>query len=127
MTATLAIFGKGGDGQVVLMTPLLFAAWVGFFVTFLNMLPAWQLDGGHLARTLVGEKWHKYATYASMGILVLLGWWIMAMLIFFLSSRSPSTQIPDDISPLTRNRKMLYAIVAVLAILCAPLPAGFLS
>jgi len=127
MTATLAIFGKGGDGQVVLMTPLLFAAWVGFLITFINLLPAWQLDGGHLARTLLSEKWHRYATYASMGVLVLLEWWVMALLIFFLSSRSPPAQPLDDISPLPKNRKLMYVIIIVLAILCAPLPAGFLS
>ena len=127
MTATLAMFGKGGDGQVVLMTPLLFAAWVGFLITFLNLLPAWQLDGGHMARTLLSEKWHRYATYASMGVLVLLGYWMMAMLIFFLSSRSPAAQPLDDISPLPKNRKLMYIIIIVLAILCAPLPAGFLS
>ncbi|MFQ5573190.1 MAG: site-2 protease family protein, partial [Nitrosopumilaceae archaeon] len=124
MTASLAMFGKGEDGQVVLMTPLLFAAWLGFLVTFLNMLPAWQLDGGHMARTLLGEKWHRYATYASMGVLVLLGYWFMAMLILLLMSRSPGAQPLDDISPLTRNRKLWYGVIVVLAILCAPLPTA---
>lgn len=127
MSATLAMFGKGNDGQVVLMTPLLFAAWVGFLITFLNLLPAWQLDGGHMARTLLGEKWHKYATYASMGVLVLLGYWLMAMLILMLMSRSPGAQPLDDVSPLSKNRKLVYAVVVILAILCAPLPANFLS
>ncbi len=127
MTATLAMFGKGDDGQVVLMTPLLFAAWLGFLITFLNLLPAWQLDGGHMARTLLGEKWHRYATYASMGVLVLLGYWLMAMLILLLMSRNPGAQPLDDISPLPKNRKMMYGIIVVLAVLCAPLPAGLLS
>jgi membrane-associated protease RseP (regulator of RpoE activity) len=126
MTASLAIFGKGGDGQEVLMTPLLFAAWIGFLVTFLNMLPAWQLDGGHMARTLLGEKWHRYATYASMGVLVLLGYWFMAMFILLLMSRSPGAHPLDDISPLTKNRKLLYGVIVVLAILCAPLPSTIL-
>ncbi|MDH3340920.1 MAG: site-2 protease family protein, partial [Nitrosopumilus sp.] len=61
MTASLSLFGKGGDGHEVLMTPLLFAAWFGFLITFLNLLPAWQLDGGHMARTLLGPKLHRYA------------------------------------------------------------------
>jgi len=34
MKATLAMFGKGGDENEVLMTPILFAAWIGFFITF---------------------------------------------------------------------------------------------
>ena len=126
MTASLALFGKGGDGQEVLMTPLLFAAWIGFLITFLNLLPAWQLDGGHLARTLLGSKLHRYATYGSMAILVLLDFWLMAILILFLSSKNPSANPLDDISPLSKNRKLAYAGVVVLAILCAPLPSGLL-
>jgi Zn-dependent protease len=126
MKASLALFGKGGDDHVVYQTPLLFAAWVGFLITFINLLPAWQLDGGHLARTLVGPKLHKYATYGSMAILVLLNFWVMALLILFLSSRSPSANPLDDISPLSKNRKLAYVGIIVLAILCAPLPSGLL-
>lgn len=126
MTASLTLFGKGGDSQEVLMTPLLFAAWIGYLITFLNLLPAWQLDGGHLARTLVGPKIHRYATYGSMAILVLLDFWLMAILILVMSSRNPSANPLDDISKLTRNRKLAYASVIVLAILCAPLPSGLL-
>ena len=126
MTASLALFGKGGDGHEVLMTPLLFAAWIGFLITFLNLLPAWQLDGGHMARTLLGPKLHRYATYGSMAILVLLDFWMMAILILILSSRSPSANPLDDISPLTKNRKLAYVGIIILAILCAPLPSGLL-
>ncbi|MBA4453867.1 MAG: site-2 protease family protein [Nitrosopumilaceae archaeon] len=126
MTASLAMFGKGGEGQEILMTPLLFAAWIGFLITFLNLLPAWQLDGGHLARTLLGPKLHRYATYGSMAILVLLDFWLMAILILIMSSRNPSANPLDDISPLSRNRKLAYAGVIGLAVLCAPLPSGLL-
>ena len=126
MTASLAMFGKGGDGHEVLMTPLLFAAWIGFLITFVNLLPAWQLDGGHLARTLLGPKLHRYATYGSMGILVLLDFWVMAIFILILSSRNPGANPLDDISPLSKNRKLAYAGVVILAVLCAPLPSGLL-
>ena len=126
MTASLSLFGKGGDGHEVLMTPLLFAAWIGFLITFLNLLPAWQLDGGHMARTLLGPKLHRYATYGSMAILVLLDFWMMAILILILSSRNPSANPLDDISPLTKNRKLAYVGIIILAILCAPLPSGLL-
>jgi len=127
MTASLALFGKGGAGHEVIMTPVMFAAWIGFLITFLNLLPAWQLDGGHMARTLLGSKLHRYATYGSMAILVLLGYWLMALLILFMSSRNPSASPLDDVSPLSRNRKLAYLGIIVLAVLCAPLPAGFLS
>jgi len=126
MTLTLALFGKNGAGTEVIMSPILFAAWLGFLITFLNLLPAWQLDGGHIARVMFGEKWHRIATYASMGVLVLLGYWVMAILILLLSSRSPGATPLDDISPLSKNRKRLYAVVIALAFLCAPLPVSIL-
>ena len=126
MTASLALFGKGVPGHEVIMTPVMFAAWIGFLITFLNLLPAWQLDGGHMARTLLGPKLHRYATYGSMAILVLLNYWIMAILILVMSSRNPSATPLDDISPLSRNRKIAYIGIIGLAILCAPLPTNFL-
>src|SRR4030066_499351 len=115
MTASLALFGKGGTGHEVIMTPVLFAAWIGFLITFLNLLPAWQLDGGHMARTLLGAKRHRYATFGSMAILVLLNYWLMAMLILVLSSRNPSAMPLDDVSPLSKNRKLAYIGVIGLA------------
>jgi len=127
MTASLALFGKGGTGHEVVMTPIMFAAWIGFLITFLNLLPAWQLDGGHMARTLLGVKLHKYATYGSMVILVLLNYWLMALLILFMNSRNSSATPLDDVSPLSRNRKLAYFGIIILAVLCAPLPTKFLS
>ena len=126
MTASLALFGKGVPGHEVIMTPVMFAAWIGFLITFLNLLPAWQLDGGHMARTLLGPKLHRYATYGSMAILVLLNYWIMAILILVMSSRNPSASPLDDVSPLSRSRKIAYIGIIGLAILCAPLPTNFL-
>ncbi|MCV0430575.1 site-2 protease family protein [Nitrosopumilus sp.] len=126
MTASLALFGKGGAGHEVILTPVMFAAWIGFLITFLNLLPAWQLDGGHMARTLLGVKLHRYATFGSIGILVLLNYWLMAILILVMSSRNPSASPLDDVSPLSRNRKLAYIGIIVLAVLCAPLPSDFL-
>lgn len=127
MTASLAVFGKGGPGYEVIMTPVMFAAWIGFLITFLNLLPAWQLDGGHMARTLLGQKIHRYATYGSMLVLVLLNYWLMAILILVMSTKNPSATPLDDITPLTRNRKIAYIGIIVLAFLCAPLPSGLFS
>jgi len=126
MIASLAMFGKGGQGQEVIMTPVLFAAWLGFLITFLNLLPAWQLDGGHMARTLFGAKWHRIGTYASIGVLFLLGYFIMAMFILLLSSRNPGAMPLDDVSSVPKNRKFMYIIIVVLAILCVPLPPSML-
>jgi len=126
MSISLDAFDKGGkDGQVI-MSPIMFAAWLGFLITFLNLLPAWQLDGGHMARSLFGKKWHQIATYASMGVLAVLGYWFMALFILLLSTRSQDAKPLDDISPLTSNRKKMFVVVVILGILCAPLPSGIL-
>jgi len=124
MIVSLEIFDKG-DGHII-MSPIFFAAWLGFLITFLNLLPAWQLDGGHMARTLLGKKWHKIATYASTGLLAVLGYWFMALFILFLSSRSRDMKPLDDISPLSKNRKKLFVVIVILGFLCAPLPSWIL-
>jgi len=126
MSISLDAFDKGGKDAQVVMSPIMFAAWLGFLITFLNLLPAWQLDGGHMARSLFGKKWHKIATYASMGVLALLGYWFMALFILLLSSRSQDARPLDDISPLTKNRKKMFIVIAILGVLCAPLPSGIL-
>ena len=117
MTVSLEIFDK--NNTHIVMSPIFFAAWLGFLITFLNLLPAWQLDGGHMARALFGKKWHKIATYASMGILVVLGWWFMALIILMLSTRSRDVHPLDDISPLSKNRKRMFIVVLILGFLCA--------
>ena len=121
----LATFGKAS--QFVFYTPILWASWIGFLITFLNLLPAAQLDGGHMARTVFGRRGHKYATYASLGILVLLGFWVFALLVIIMSSRNLSAEPLDDISPLSRNKKLAYLGVIGLTVLCAPLPVNLLA
>ena len=121
----LAVFGK--TAHFMFYTPVLWASWIGFLITFLNLLPAAQLDGGHMARTLFGRKGHKYATYVSLGILVLLNFWFFAFLIIILSWRNLSAEPLDDISPISRKKKLAYLGVIGLTILCAPLPVNLLA
>jgi Zn-dependent protease len=122
MTLALATFDKAGPDVEILMSPVLFAAWLGFLITFLNLLPAWQLDGGHMARSIFGQKIHKIATYASVGVLFLLRYEMMAIFILLFSMKNMSVRPLDDVSPLSKNRKLLYIAVIIIAVLCAPLP-----
>ena len=122
MSGTLVLAGKSADGMQVVMSPVLYAAWLGFLITFLNLLPAWQLDGGHIARAALGRKLHRITTYASIGILFYLGYWFMALWIFSFSMRSRDVRPLDDISPLSRNRKILFIASLALAVLSAPHP-----
>jgi hypothetical protein len=108
-----------------LLHPTAFAAWVGFLVTALNLLPAGQLDGGHVARALFGAK-AKYFSWVTVAILVGIGmfyygWLIFALLILFLGARHPPPL--NDISPLDLKRKCLGVLTfAVLIIAFVPIP-----
>ena len=52
--ASLALFDKNDDNvQLDNVTNYVYAAWLGFLITFLNLLPAWQLDGGHMSRVIL--------------------------------------------------------------------------
>lgn len=122
MLGTYFVSGKLVEGFVPIMSPVAFAAWVGFLLTFLNLLPAWQLDGGHITRATLGLKWHRRLTFVSVVILAALNYVFMAVLILLMSGRSPDVKPLDDVSPLSRKRKMIFILALFLAFLCAPIP-----
>lgn len=105
--------------------PLAFAGWVGIFVTALNLLPAGQLDGGHVARALLGDK-ARFASYAAFGLMLILGLWfngwiVFAMLIMLLGLRHPPPL--NDVTKLDNKRKVLGAATALILVLCfVPIP-----
>ena len=113
----------GEDSTVIL--PLIFgAAWVGMLITFLNALPAWQLDGGHLARAVLGERMHVYTTLASVAFLMIIGFWPMAFLVLLLWTMSGGKVAGplDDYSKVTTGRKLMFVALLIIAGLSAPLP-----
>lgn len=126
MDATIALEGKHIRGHEIIMSPVLLAAWFGFLITFLNLLPAWQLDGGHVARATFGRKWHRILTYASIGVLAATGYFIMAVFVLALSTRSQDVKPLDDTTPLSPKRRMMFPFIMALAFLCAPLPFSIL-
>jgi membrane-associated protease RseP (regulator of RpoE activity) len=94
---------------------LYFAYSLGFFVTFINLLPAWQLDGGHIANSAVSPKVHQILTFVSIIILIVTGLYLMGFLILFMWSRAPGLRPLDDVSPLSNSRKVLFILTWVLA------------
>jgi membrane-associated protease RseP (regulator of RpoE activity) len=74
--------------QNIALHPVAMAAWAGLLATAINLLPAGQLDGGHILYALGGERVHKWASLLVVAVLFLLGflywpWWIWAGLMFF--------------------------------------------
>jgi len=67
--------------------PVAWAGWAGFLVTSLNLLPAGQLDGGHIFHLLFGEKTTRRLLPIILLVLIGLGfvwngWWLWAFLVF---------------------------------------------
>jgi len=124
MNLMMMAFGKVPLSQptVVILSPLAYAAWFGFLITFLNTLPAWQLDGGHMARSVLPEKWHRIATILSALIMALLGFILMALLVLFFSYGQREIKPLDDVSAISKSRKLIYALVIAIIVLCAPIP-----
>ena len=112
----LDIFSSQPDGYVLILSPLTFAATIGFLITFLNLMPAWQLDGGHMASAVLSKSQHKIATYISILVLFLLGFILMSLFVLVLSIRSPEARPLDDVSELSASRRVIFLGVIVLAI-----------
>jgi len=116
-----AIFPPIGQGTILLLHPVAYAGYIGMLVTMLNLLPAGQLDGGHVARVLLGEKARTILGYIAILALIVIGAWLMAILVFFFI-RYPHPGSLDDVSPLSMSRKLVaIALIAIFVLTVAPL------
>lgn len=70
------------SGYVVEMSPLSFAAYIVFFVTFLNLMPVGQLDGGHVIRAALGERGHLIVSIIFVILLFIAGAYIPTLGLF---------------------------------------------
>jgi len=107
------------SGHVILwMHPVAVAGWVGMLVTMLNLTPAGMLDGGHAARGLLGQTSRSVLAFAAILVLLLLGYWPMAIIAFFLSLQTHPGPL-DDVSKLSLSRKLATIALVLIYVLCA--------
>jgi membrane-associated protease RseP (regulator of RpoE activity) len=113
-------------GIDVNLSPVAWAGWAGILVTSLNLVPAGQLDGGHMLYVLFGAKGSRRVLPFILIAMVALGffwygWWLWAVLIFFLG-RSYAEPL-DQITPLDGRRKALAVLALVIFVLVfTPVP-----
>ena len=108
--------------------PVAAAGWVGLFVTAINLLPAGQLDGGHVSYALFGRRHVRVSQLTVILLLVFgllggwIGWILWAFLILLLIGvRHPPPVDPD--TPLDAKRKLLgWLMLATFVVTFTPNP-----
>ncbi|HIC93335.1 MAG TPA: site-2 protease family protein [Anaerolineae bacterium] len=118
------------DGIDVFLHPIAFAGWAGLMVTGLNLIPAGQLDGGHVAYALLGER-TRYFTWGIIAALIALGflwqgWFLWAMLIYIFGRRHARPL--DDITDLDGPHQALAVLtLLVFALTFCPIPISIVQ
>jgi len=112
-------------GVDVMLHPVAWAGWAGLLVTALNLIPAGQLDGGHVLYVLLGKRASALLPVILIALallgLVWPGWWLWAFLIFLLG-RSHAEPL-DQITALDPQRQAVAVLGLVIFILVfTPVP-----
>jgi len=106
--------------------PVVLAGWTGFFVTALNLMPAGQLDGGHIARALLGPKANILSLFVIISLIFMtfygipgfgppyMGWAVYALLIYFLGTSHPPPS--EELSSLGSTRMAVGIITGLLLV-----------
>ena len=107
-------------GGTLYLHPIAFAAWVGMLVTALNLFPIGQLDGGHALRAIVDPVKHKYIGWAAIAVMVLAGYYLMAILVLVLSSGRGHPGALNDTVNISKWRIALFVVAMIILYLCLP-------
>lgn len=119
-----AIFGQ--FPQYLSPHPLAWAGFIGIFVTWLNLIPTGQLDGGHIARSLMSKKNHYILTRAiGFGLLgfslIWPGFLILSLLILFFVGK-PHPGALNEVSDMSKSGKGWALAGLIIFILSLPIP-----
>lgn len=110
---------SGFTGTVI--HPVAFAGWVGFLLTFFNLLPVGQLDGGHVMRAMIGERSEIVSKIVPLLLILLTPffgsiWFFWAIVLFIFSMQKHPTPLEDK--RINLSRFLLGISCYAIAILC---------
>jgi membrane-associated protease RseP (regulator of RpoE activity) len=110
--------------------PVWLAAWLGVFMTAMNLLPIGQLDGGHVTYAVFGRRGHRVTAWASYGVVIALAvfsiksgaWnWVVFAALLTLLIRVGHPPVVDEDEPLGLAR-ILVAIIGLLIFVLSFIP-----
>jgi len=132
----------GYDDPRRAVNPVVIGGWVGMFITFLNLIPVGQLDGGHMLRAMVGRRAETVGAVVPLGLFGLAGYlrfgdrlglhamnlglqdsvllWVIwgTVTLFFAFG---GTADPIDDGELDRRRQLVGIATFLLGLLCVTL------
>jgi len=121
------------DTVSVDLSPIAFAGWLGLFVTALNLLPASQLDGGHVIYALFGRRHRTISRLVVLGCILMVvvplllgksfwyGWLLWAVMLFAFGLGHPVTADVD--TPLDPMRRFAaWATIVLFIVTFSPVP-----
>jgi membrane-associated protease RseP (regulator of RpoE activity) len=113
--------GNIPENYDILLHPICFAGWIGLFVTSLNLLPIGQLDGGHIAYAVFGERQLKISKIVFLFLLFFgllswfglgwFGWFILALLLSIIGFKHPPPR--DPTISLDRGRRVVGGVTLI--------------
>jgi len=112
--------------QDVLLHPVAFAGWIGLFITSLNLIPVGQLDGGHIAYALFGERYTLLSkvlipVMLLLGLLLWEGWALWGVLLLIFGLKHPPILYPEV--SLDRKRRFIGLLAfAIFVLTFIPVP-----
>ncbi|MFQ5459167.1 MAG: site-2 protease family protein [Anaerolineae bacterium] len=114
-----AIVGERPPGTDILMNPLLMAGWLGFLITAINLLPVSQLDGGHIAYSILGRLYRPFAWAIFLAVVIVTvmrtqGFGLMALFIFIMGIDHPPAL--NDLTRVGGRRVALGILTLLLAL-----------
>lgn len=120
----------------VMLNPVMWAAWIGVFMTSLNLLPVGQLDGGHVTYAVFGRSGNRalaWICYVAVIGLALYSaayggtWnWVVYAVILTFMLRVGHPPVMDEDEPLGRAR-IVVAFIGLLVFVLSfmPFPISF--
>jgi len=115
----------------IYLHPMAMAAWVGMYATALNLLPASQLDGGHIVYALAPRA-HRVISWITVVALLALGmvhgmgdinygWWFWAALITVMIVLTYRQQQAPEYPLLPASRWALALLAVIMLVLTLPI------
>jgi membrane-associated protease RseP (regulator of RpoE activity) len=113
--------------------PMAMAGWVGLLATSLNLLPIWQLDGGHIAYAVLGRERQRRLSIFTLGLLILLSFWgwptpsylVFGLLLLIICIRTrfyhpPTLFDEDELGPGRLFIGLLALFILILSFIIVP-------